>query len=217
VAASQLTVTRGLQAPNGSFTFKVRGTPPVVFGGLHETSVGLNVGPAGDQTATFDPSLRVPACAGIARSCDTGPNLVRFRDGRGPEPNQPNTLGACPDGQASLPDGNGSNDRIRIATVDGLPLAAGRNVAVSATVQARAAFAQDVAEFFFAADANNPVWQLIDTVVPTAAGTQQLTTRYVLPAGSRQALRVVYRRQGTPACWASSVNDTDDLAFDVGN
>jgi hypothetical protein len=74
----------------------------------------------------------------------------------------------------------------------------------------------DATDFFYAADATNPVWTLIGTRVPTAAGAQTLSIGYTLPAGALQAVRVQHRYQGSAtACASGNYNDRDDLVFAV--
>jgi bacterial leucyl aminopeptidase len=168
-------------------------------------------------TAVFDATLQAPKCAAVGSSCDTGPSLVLGRDGRGPEPNQPNTIGdACADGTSGTFHVDESNDRVRVFTTDGTSFVAGKTVRIEATVWAWTTPAQDSADFFYAADATNPVWTLIGTVKPTAAGAQTLSTTYTLPSGALQAVRVQYRYQGSAtACASGGYNDRDDLVFAV--
>jgi hypothetical protein len=74
----------------------------------------------------------------------------------------------------------------------------------------------DAADFFYAANATSPVWTLIGTRVPTAAGAQVLSINYTLPTGALQAVRVQYRYQGSAtACASGAYNDRDDLVFAV--
>jgi hypothetical protein len=215
-AASAVLRVQNVAASPGTYAFKVRGGPPAGITGTHQADLTLAIqsGPAGGANAVFDPTLGVPACALPGSSCDSGP-LLRLRDGLG-EPNHPNVLGgSCPDGMRSLPTGNGSNDRIVVEST--APFAPGQRVVVRADVEARADFAQDAADFFFAADATHPVWQPIGTAVPTASGPQSLEASYFLPAGSLQAVRVRFRQGAGAPCSANSVDDTDDLVFAVGN
>jgi hypothetical protein len=210
-ATSTLRIQIGPFTQPGTYPFQVRGVaPPNVAG--PSVPLTLTVGPAGggDLFATFDPELRAPSCGPLAgRSCDSR-NLVAGRAQS--EPNQPNAIGGCPDGT----DGLGSNDRIRLATTDGGPFAPGRKVVISATVDARTAFEDDVADFFFAADAEHPVWQLVGSAVPAGPGPQTLEAVYKLPSGTRQAVRVQFRSGGGPTvCAPGPQDDRDDLVFAV--
>lgn len=212
-----LTVITSL-ANSGSYTFRVRGTAALTS---HDTTLALIVaatGPGGNgPTAVFDARRRAPACATVGASCDTGVSLVLSRAAGGGEPNAPNTIGGlCADGATGpISDRWNAVDRIRVSS--GAPFAAGQTVLVEATVWASAARSTDVVDFFYAADAANPSWQLIATGAPVAAGAQTLSVMYRLPSGSMQAVRVQYRRQGTSvSCAAGAENDRDDLVFAVG-
>jgi leucyl aminopeptidase len=178
--------------------------------------VAVTVGSPGG-TAVFDTALQAPKCATVGSSCDTGAALVLGRDGRGPEPNQPNTINdACADGTSGTFHADESNDRVRVFTTDGAAFAPGKTVRIEATVWAWTTPAQDSADFFYAADATNPTWTLIATLKPTAAGAQTLSATYTLPTGALQAVRVQYRYQGSAtACASGGYNDRDDLAFAV--
>jgi hypothetical protein len=202
--------------PPGTYGFSVRGTPSANPGGTHAAAMTLKVpGQGDDLTAIFDPGQQAPRCPGVVgRSCDTG-TLVTGRGLAGSEPNQPNTVNAsCADGEGGARDG--SNDRVRVATLDGTPFAPGKTVRVTATVRARTDFAQDAADFFYAADGSNPAWIHLGTSVPPAAGPQTLTATYDLPRGTVQAVRVQLRAGGdTTACSPGSLDDRDDLIFAV--
>jgi hypothetical protein len=173
-------------------------------------------GPA-DQTASFDPVLQAPLCATVGRSCDSGPALLLGRDGKGPEPNQPNTINdSCGDGTLGTFHADESNDRLTVSTLDGSGLAAGKTVRVDATVWAWVTPSSDKLDLYYAANASNPVWTLIGTLTPPGSGQRVLSATYVLPAGPLQAVRARFRYQGTPApCLNSGYDDHDDLVFAV--
>ena len=206
-----------------SYSFQVRGTPSAAPVSVHSAALTLTIGGSGtaDLVASFDAARRAPSCGStVGRSCDSGPSLVLGRGDIGPEPNAPNTInGSCADGAGGRVPEDGSNDRIQIASMSGPKFAIGGTVRVVATVRARADFQQDAADFFYAADANNPVWVYAGTAVPTAAGVQQLSIGYVLPHGALQALRVQFRQGGdaSAACSAGPLDDHDDLIFAVGS
>jgi hypothetical protein len=170
-----------------------------------------------DNAAAFDAGFQAPRCAAAGRSCDSGPIAVQGRDGRGPEPNQPNTLlDACADGTSGLFHSDESNDRVRVATQDGSVLAAGKTVRVEATVWAHRDFTADKLDLYFAASASAPVWTLITTLTPNAAGLQTLGATYTLPAGATQAIRARFRYLGAAApCGTGAYDDADDLVFAV--
>jgi subtilisin family serine protease len=179
--------------------------------------VTVQVTAAAPGIAAYDPVLRVPRCATAGTSCDSGTLLVG-RAALGPEPNTPNTVAAsCADGTAGSYHVDESNDRIRISTVDGTPLAAGKNVRIDVTVWAYAgAPTSDKLDLYYAANANAPVWTFITTLTPTAGGTQSFSAAYFLPSGSVQAVRARFRYGGTAApCGSGSYTDHDDLVFAV--
>jgi leucyl aminopeptidase len=153
----------------------------------------------------------------VGSSCDSGTSLLLGRDGKGPEPNQPNTINAsCADGTSGTFHSDESNDRLKVSTLDGTSFATGKTVRVEATVWAWTSPSADHLELYYAANAASPTWTLIGTLTPTAAGAQTLSATYTLPAGSLQAVRAQFRYQGSAsACTSGSYNDHDDLVFAV--
>jgi hypothetical protein len=178
--------------------------------------VTVTVQRAGSGTALYDATLRAPRCNGASAACDSGSLLVG-RGSRGPEPNAPNTLaGSCADGAYGTFHVDESNDRIRVSTLDGTGLAAGKTVRIEATVWAYSAFASDKLDLYYAADAAAPVWTYLVTLTPTRAGASTLAMTYALPAGTLQAVRARFRYGGSPAaCGAGAFDDHDDLVFEV--
>ncbi len=215
-ANSTLTLSVDLSQATGTFNFDVQG----VSGALTRTSaMSVTVTPEGQngpQTAVFDATYQAPACLTPGSECDST-TLVDGRANLGPEPNQPNTINdSCADGTSGTYHNDESNDRIVVKTLDGLDFTEGATVQIDATVWAWSGFTSDTADFFFAADANNPSWTLITSIVPSGSGVQTLSTQYVLPAGGLQAVRVQFRYQSTNApCAAGAYNDRDDLVFAV--
>jgi leucyl aminopeptidase len=167
-------------------------------------------------TAAFDTALRAPRCSAVGSSCDSAA-LLTGRDGRGPEPNQPNTINAsCTDGTSGTFHVDESNDRIRVSTTDGGLFAAGKTVRVEATVWAWTTPSSDRLDLYYAANAASPTWTFLATLTPSAAGAQTLSATYTLPAGALQAVRARFRYQGAAAaCAAGSYIDHDDLVFAV--
>lgn len=220
VAGPSVTITSPAQATAsatlaaaGAYTFRLT----VADGAANASDDVLVTAQAPGGTAVFDAALQAPKCATVGSSCDTGPSLVLGRDGRGPEPNQPNTINdSCADGTSGAFHVDESNDRVRVSTTDGTSFAAGKTVRIDATVWAWTTPGQDSADFFYTADATNPTWVFIATAKPTAAGVQTLSATYPLPSGALQAVRVQYRYQGSAsACASGGYNDRDDLAFAV--
>ncbi len=150
----------------------------------------------------------------MGSSCDSGPSLLLGRDGKGPEPNQPITINnSCADGTSGTFHSDESNDRSKVSTVDGTPLAAGKAVRIDATVWAWTTPSLDP-DLYCAANAASPTWTFLATLMPTVAGAQTLSATYVLPAGAQQAVRAQFRYGGSAsACTAGAYNDHDDLIF----
>ncbi|PYQ48078.1 MAG: hypothetical protein DMF78_22135 [Acidobacteria bacterium] len=155
----------------------------------------------------------------MSNLCDSGPSLLLGRATLGPEPNQPNTLASsCADGTSGTFHSDESVDALKVATTDASPFAAGKTVAVTATVWAYSSFSSDHLDLYYAANASSPSWILIATVNPTAGGAQTLTANYLLPSGgSLQAVRANFRYSGTASpCSTGAYDDHDDLVFAVG-
>lgn len=166
-------------------------------------------------TAAYDPLRRAPACAGVGAGCDTAA-LVNGRSyGLGPETNTPNTIQAsCLDGTYGSYHSDESVDRIRVVTVDGGTLSAGKAVRVEVTVWAWST--ADRLDVYYTGNADSPAWTLAGTVAPAASGAQTLSVTYTLPAGAAQAVRANFRYSGTPGpCTSGGYDDRDDVVFAV--
>ena len=158
----------------------------------------------------------MPSCLTAGSSCDSGTLLIG-RHTKGPEPNQPNTLGSgCNDGTSGSFHSDESNDRIVVSTLDNADFSAGATVKIDATVWAWSNGASDHLDLYYAADANNPSWVFIATLDPPAGGEQTLSVNYTLPSGSLQAIRANFRYNGSASpCTSGNYNDHDDLVFAV--
>ncbi|HYO65849.1 MAG TPA: M20/M25/M40 family metallo-hydrolase [Archangium sp.] len=167
------------------------------------------------NTATYDATLKAPRCTAAGAGCDSR-TLLNGRGGLGPEVNRPNTIGGtCADGTSGTYHSDESNDRLKVATVDGTNLAAGKQVTVTATVWAYSSTA-DTLDLYYAANASSPVWTLIGSYKPAGAGVRTITANYTLPAGANQAIRANFRYQGTAGtCSTGGYDDRDDLIFTV--
>jgi hypothetical protein len=211
-----LTVSVAAGTAAGTSTFQARGTNGATVRNANVT-LTITGGGGGAQTATFDATLRAPKCASVGISCDSGASLLLGRGTVGPEPNQPNVIGtACADGTSGTFHSDESNDRIKVSTVDGTNLAAGKQVRIDATVWAWTTPASDKLDLYYAANANSPTWTFLTTLTPAAAGAQTLSATYTLPAGALQAVRAQFRYQGAAGtCTTGSYNDRDDLVFAV--
>jgi subtilisin family serine protease len=179
-------------------------------------AVGVTVSNPG--LASYDPVLKAPKCATASARCDSG-SLLKGRGSLGPEANAPNTINnSCPDGTEGSYQSDESLEGLAVATTDGSPLAPGKTVTITATVWAYTkSYTTDTLYLYGAADATNPVWTHIATLVPTAGGLTTVSTTYTLPAGGLQAIRGNFRYSGAAgACTTGSWDDRDDLIFAVG-
>jgi trimeric autotransporter adhesin len=222
-ANTTLTVSATSSATTGTSTIQVRGTSGST---VRNANVSLTVNAAGGgggaQTAVWDSVLRVPKCAVVGSSCDSGPSLLLGRDNMsgGAEPNQPNTINnSCADGTSGTFHSDESNDRIKVSTLDGTNLASGKTVRIDATVWVWSGGpTSDHLDLYYAADATSPSWQYVTTITPTSSqgGAQTFSATYTLPTGTLQAVRARFRYQGsvTP-CGTGSFIDHDDIAFAV--
>jgi aqualysin 1 len=201
-------------AGNGSHTlgaraFDAAGNPSTM------STVTVTVNNPG--MAAYDSAMKAPRCSTNGALCDTG-LLVNGRAALGPEQNAPNTISnSCADGTAGTYHGDESLDRLRVRTLDGSNLAPGKTVQIEATVWAWSTGASDSLDLYYAANANNPQWVYLTTIVPPVGGAQTLTAQYTLPSGSLQAVRGAFRYTGTQgSCSVGSYDDRDDLVFAVG-
>ena len=203
-------------SPTSTTTYTVTSTTSC---GSAQDSTTVTVIPAGSngpQTAAFDVGLGVPACAVAGSSCDS----VGLLDGRGsvgPEANASNTLDGCTDGNSGSYHGDESIDRMVVSSLDSSDFVEGATVRIDTTVWAYSTGSSDTLDLYYAADASNPAWVLIDSIVPSGGGEQTISANYNLPAGSLQAIRANFRYQGSPStCGSGNYDDTDDLVFAVG-
>ncbi|WP_434391365.1 Ig-like domain-containing protein [Melittangium boletus] len=181
-----------------------------------QSCLGTNVCTASTGGATHDTTRRAPRCTEPGPLCDSM-KLLNGRAGLGPEANAPNTLlGACADGTSGRYHVDGSLDRLRILTLDGTPLAAGKRVRIEATVWATSSGVDNL-DLYLAPHADAPQWRHLVTLTPNASGAVTLSTTLTLPSGGTlQALRGVFRSGGTAApCVPGTTNDHDDLVFPV--
>lgn len=200
--------------PNGSHTVTARAVDLV---GVAATSSGVSVTVSNaTSTAGFDSVLKAPRCASASNVCDSG-TLLNGRAGMGPEVNAPNTIkNSCRDGLSGVYLVDQSNERIVVSTVDETNFAPGKTVRIDATVFAYNKI-NDKLDLFYAADANNPIWQAITTLPVPSKGLHTLSVTYTLPEGSSaQAVRAVFRNRGSQTpCMEGNYNDHDDLIFAV--
>ncbi len=216
-ASSTLTVTLGAtDPPRGNYSFQVQGTSGAV---TRSTVVNLRVNGYGtDRRSRYDGgTCDAPRCFNFGQACDTG-TLVNGRDTitGGNEPNQPNTIDACPDGTSGTYHVDESIDYVRVFSPTGQIMAPGGQVRIEAKAWVTD-FTQDRVDFYYAPDSSAPAWSLIGTVSPTANGLQTVGINHTLPAGSEAAVRARLRRGGSAAaCGAGAFDDHDDLCFKLG-
>ncbi|HBL17107.1 MAG TPA: hypothetical protein DD417_10275 [Elusimicrobia bacterium] len=174
----------------------------------------------GVNYAVFDPALKAPKCLSAGSSCDSGGLLTgrgTLSGGVEPEFTRPNNIYAsCADGNAGTFHSDESLDRLRVSSLDGGPLTAGKAAKIEAAVWAWAGYSADKLDLYYAADANSPRWTFLTTLTPATSGQQTLSTTYTLPydGTALQAVRANFRYYGSAsACTAGSFDDHDDLVF----
>jgi subtilisin family serine protease/PKD repeat protein len=183
-------------------------------GGNVGASAAVTVNVNNPGIASYDAALKAPRCNELGAYCDTG-TLVKGRGPLGPEANAPNTINnSCADGASGTYQGDESLERIRISSLDGSPLAPGKQVKVDFTVWAWSTGGSDSLDIYYTGDASNPSWTFLTTLKPAAGGSQVLSATFTLPAGSLQAVRGNFRYSGTAgSCTTGSYDDRDDLVF----
>ncbi|MFL5357210.1 Ig-like domain-containing protein [Archangium sp.] len=199
-------------ASNGSNTLTVRAYDDSCG---WSTSAPVEVTVQNTGNATFDAQWQVPACTAVGNRCDSV-WLLEGRGALGPELHAPNTLaGSCADGadRPELP--APALQRLAVFRADGTALAEGKQVTIQATV--RASVGAEYLDLYSAADASNPAWTFLTTLYPNGTRDRVLSTTFLLPQGGVQAIRGVYRTQGSAqACNTGTLSDHDDLVFAVG-
>jgi hypothetical protein len=171
-------------------------------------------------TATYNSTLKAPACGSGGKSCDTGATIINGRGSMsgGIESNQPNTINSsCADGSSGSYHSDESIDRMSIATNDSSALAGGKPVTVSVIVWCWGT--ADSMDLYYTTNTSTPTWTLIGTQQCTSGGVAKtFTAGYTLPTGStQQAVRATFRYNGSAsACGTNSgYDDHDDLVFGV--
>ncbi|HLL00997.1 MAG TPA: S8 family serine peptidase [Myxococcaceae bacterium] len=183
-------------------------------GGNVGVSAAVTVSVNNPGIASYDAVLKAPRCAELGAYCDTG-TLVKGRGTMGPEANAPNTINnSCADGNSGTYQNDESLERIRITSVDGSPLAPGKQAKVEMTVWSWSTGTSDSLDIYYTGDASNPSWTFLATLKPAAGGSQVLSATYTLPAGSLQAVRGNFRYSSTAGfCTTGGYDDRDDLVF----
>ena len=181
-----------------------------------------SAGPSGPQTASFDAGLKAPKCSFGSR-CDSGAALNgRGTIANGNEPNKPNTLNACSDGNYGSYHSDESIDKIVVSRTDGGngDFTEGDEVTITANIWCWSTGSSDYIDFYYASNAANPVWNQIGARQVCPGGQSQTVSKtFQLPAGGLQAVRVnLMYGSGTPGtnkCTSGGYDDTDDLVISV--
>jgi len=205
----------------GSYKVRMDGEEVITgngaFGDNAETTFGTcGIFSGSTITADYDLGLEAPKCSAVGFACTSGPDLIK--NVGAPELNQPNTLDACIDGTSGAYEVDESIEMITVTAVGGDLLQAGGTAVVEAKVYAYESGQNDWADFYYAEDVTNPVWQEITTSVkPGGGGFQTITSgEFILPSSTVQAVRVNFRYSGSVnSCATGAYDDADDLVFTV--
>ena len=142
----------------------------------------------------------------------------------GNEPNQPNSLDVCKDGNSGSYPSSQSIEQIIVRSGDvngvgsGVDMVEGNNATIIATVLANEDPRFIYADFYYTSKIESiPDWKLIGTRQPPGRGQHVLQINYILPSGETdQAVRVSFRNGGTTSlCSFGNYDDVDDLVFKV--
>jgi hypothetical protein len=205
------TVAKGTSQPTQS---PVKTSPPTEATG------------GGPQQASYDSGLTVPRCSNYGSECNSLSLLIgRGIVNNGNEPNKPNTLDSCIDGNSGTFHYDESIDKIVVrsgeidGTGSGVDMVEGGRATIIASIYPWSTGSSDYADFYYTSSSSNPQWQYIGTLQPSGGGIQELKISYNLPAGTNQAVRVNFRYRGAQgtdgACSSGNYDDSDDLAFRV--
>jgi len=171
--------------------------------------------------ASYDAALGAPRCGQVGGACGSGSLLNSRGSGLSPaEPNRPNTLDACVDGNDGSYHSDESLDAVTVRAAYGGLLTAGGYAVVEADVWAWDNGSSDYADFYYnAGTLDAPIWRTIaEDLQPGGGGARTITSPvFVMPDAPIQAVRVVFRYGGSAAgCPGNSgYDDVDDLVFAV--
>ena len=161
-----------------------------------------------------------PRCTAVGGSCTSGALL----NGRGTlasgpsEPNTPNTIDGCSDGNSGSYHSDESNDAIVVSAVGGGLLQVGSMATIKATVWAWNTGSSDTADFYVTEGDSDPTWNYIGSVEPSAGGAQVLESEPFELTDTLMTARVSYRYTGLAApCSNGNYDDVDDLVFAVAS
>ncbi len=169
-------------------------------------------------TATYNSTYKAPACTSTTCACEAPSSLLQCRDGRGPEPNQPNTINnSCADGTSGSCHSDESIESIKVATTDGSNFAVGKTVNI--TVTAYCYSTADRVTLFYSTSATSPSWSKVgSTQTCSGSGYKTFTFSKTLSgsASTYQAFRAQITYNVDPssnACYSGSYNDRDDIVI----
>ncbi|KAL7497448.1 hypothetical protein ACHAWT_005631 [Skeletonema menzelii] len=175
---------------------------------------------AGPEIAQYHKNLGGPKCSTLTSHCKSG-DLLRGRGNLpgGGEPNTPNSLDDCTDGNGGKYTFDESIEAIELQTLSGNKFQAGEEVEISVQVYSWMDGSKDYLDLWYAEDASDPIWQFIGTEQPIGDGVRTITATYVLPNSKKaQAVRGVFRYSqsgaaASSACPGGSWTDVDTLSI----
>lgn len=192
--------------------------------GLETASESLTVVATNGANAVYGAGgFTAPGCSAAQPMCSSG-LLLDGRGPLGPEQNSPNTLGrSCLDATWGTYHGHSEVDAIRISTLDGSPLAAGKTARVSVTFWSNHGVSDETIDVYLTTTPASPSWTYLGTLRARRSGAQEVgSLDVVLPAAPLQAIRASYRNTTVPtACDQQiaydpySTAEADDLVFAV--
>ncbi len=170
--------------------------------------------------AEYDANLGAPKCDLLTSNCKSGKLLIgRGNIAGGAEPNRPNTMDDCTDGNGGTYKSDESIESIELKTLSGNKFQAGEEVEISVQVYPWMDGSKDYLDLWYAEDAEDPIWQYIDTEQPFDGGLSTITATYTLPNSQKaQAVRAVFRYSqsgaaASSACPGGSWTDVDAISF----
>mmetsp|Transcript_20667 Transcript_20667/g.34058 ORF Transcript_20667/g.34058 Transcript_20667/m.34058 type:complete len:644 (-) Transcript_20667:56-1987(-) len=170
--------------------------------------------------AQYDENLGGPKCSTLTSHCKSG-DLLKGRGNisGGVEPNRPNSMDDCTDGNGGTYKSDESIEAIELQTLSGNKFQAGEEVEISVQVYSWMDGSKDYLDLWYAEDASDPIWQFIGTEQPIGDGFRTITATYVLPNSKKaQAVRGVFRYSqigaaASSACPGGSWTDVDTLSI----
>ncbi|RKH50486.1 hypothetical protein D7Y23_13185 [Corallococcus sp. AB050B] len=169
----------------------------------------------GAGVAAYDSVYKTPRCTAVGPFCDSGTLLNGRGTVVGPELNAPNTLNSsCADGTNMWPSVPEAIHSLRVATVDGSPLAPGKVVTIQVTAYVGMPAPTRI-ELYTTTNLANPAWSLIYSFAPSTNMLQTFSLKYTLPSGPIRAIRARLNSDNLPGPCGSPVgqDDQDDLIF----